>query len=493
MNWKIFFLIFFLAIVGVIWGAHLAVEPEVNYDIFQVINFPKVEEKNVAPEPLVLRDLLDMRKELLAASSTFIEINFPEMMLYYYKDGAEFRKYPVLARGNEPVWGGTPVGQYRISNKITQAFAFVEGLYMPYALQIYGKFWIHGVPYFPGGKKVYSVYSHGCVRLKDEDAKALFKITEPGMAILLIDRARDKYAYELSTSSVAVSDLGLVEGENEIASTTIPAQYSSSGIPFPNISAQKYLVADFENDFVFGSKNARDQVSISSLAKLMTGIVVAENVDLRRRIQIEKAMLGRGRQGTSGLEAGKRFRVIELLHPLLIESSDDAAEILSEFMGRDKTIKAMNDKAAAIDMRNTVFAGVSGADKETKSTAQDVYYLSRYLLYNMTPLLKLTRSVKTETFGEISVKISDYKNKNLFYNNANFLGGTVGQGEDGKKNGTFIFKLADKVKKPRYVSIVLLESSALKEDTQKIALWLNKNYDLSLFYSSSTLAAAIEE
>ena len=496
MNFKIFLTILFFSILGVVWGVFLSAEPEVTYDIFHAIKFPLVEEVIEPPEqPLVLRDLNDLRAGLIAASSTFIEINFPEMVLHYYKNGQEFRKYPVLARGNEPIWGGTPVGQYKISNKITQAFAFAEGLYMPYALQIYGKFWIHGVPYFPGGKKVYSTYSHGCVRLKDTDAKALFKITEPGMPILLVDRARDDYLYELSTSSApaADSEISLLAGDTAMATATPAAQYSSSGLPFPKITAQKYVVADFENDFVFASKGAKDQVPVASLAKLMTAVVVAENVDLRRSVQITKAMVERGYGQTKGLEDGKRLRVIELLFPLLIESSNDAAEILAEFMGRDKTIQAMNDKAAAMDMRNTIFKDVTGFDKETKSSAEDIYYLSRYLLYNMSPILKITRSKKTETFGAVNVKISDYKNKNIFSANPDFLGGKIGYTQEAGRTGTFVFKFADKYKKARYASVVLLGSSSLKDDTQRILSWLRRNYDLSLFTASSSIATATEE
>lgn len=322
---------------------------------------------------------------------------------------------------------------------------------MPYALHYYGKYYIHGEPYYSLGNKFYSPFSGGCLRLADKDAKEIYELTEINMPVLVIDKEKDHYKYSEAKFSI-----------------------------FPEISAASYLVADLDSGYVFREKDSSRQLAIASLTKLMTAVVVAENVDLRKSILIEEKMLSTY-GSTKGLELGKQFRVVELFYPLLIESSNDVAEALSYFLGREKTIRLMNDKAKNILMEQTEFVDPSGFDPGNVSTAKDLFYLARYILNNRPPILEITKGKKVRSFGEVDFKIEDLWNKNVFASDPTFVGGKTGFTLASKSTAVFIFRLSDQDGIERNILITLLGAKNNETDTQKIYKWLQENY----FYIAS--------
>ncbi|MDO8490002.1 MAG: L,D-transpeptidase family protein [bacterium] len=74
----------------------------------------------------------------------------------------------------------TPTGTFSIINKDPRAWSKLAGLWMPYWMGFKGgKFGIHELPEWPGGKKEGANHlgkpvSHGCIRLGIGDAKTLY-------------------------------------------------------------------------------------------------------------------------------------------------------------------------------------------------------------------------------------------------------------------------------------------------------------------------------
>jgi hypothetical protein len=403
------------------------------------------------PEPkkekVYLKDFLKFKEELVSAQSDFLEVNLYEMKISFYATGSLKNEFPILAKGDPQGWGGSASGLYQVISGNQASYSLAAEVYMPFALRYYGKYYIHGEPYYPGGGKRYTDATGGCVQLSDADAKAVYNLAEIGMPVLVIDKQNDGYEY--------------------------PAKKTSQ---FPEISAESFLVADLDSGFVFSKKDSKEKWPTASLAKLMTAIVAAENIDLRNSIQVTPAMLGAFGE-TSGLEAGKTFRVVELFYPLLIESSNDVAQVLSYFLGQQKTIKLMNEKAKAIMMENTTFVGPDGFSAENVSTAEDLFYLTRYILDNRPLLLEITKDNKVQAFGE--VRFENLNNKNLFFENDNFIGGKTGYLTASRYSGIFIFRFSAENNLERRIAIILLGSpkldegpDSLKGDTEEIINWL---------------------
>ena len=426
----------------------LAYEQKVEEDIsfiFSRIEFPKIEFPEEG-DPVFLELFEDMKARFILNKIDFLEVNLVEMKIVLYKDGFSIKDVPISRKGDADTWGGSAAGLYKILSGNKASFSISSDVYMPYALHYYGKYYIHGIPYYPGGVKFDSLFSGGCLRLNDEDAETIYELSELNMSVLIIDKKRDYY------------------------------QYPTEDITeFPKLSAKSYLVADLDSGYVFAEKNSLDPLPIASLTKLMTAVVVSENVNLKKSILIKEKML-EAYGSTEGLEVDERFRVVELFYPLLIESSNDVAEALSYFLGREKTIRLMNEKAKSILMKQTKFTDPSGFDLGNVSTTRDLFQLARYIFNNRPPILEITKGNKVRSFGSIGFDIEKFWNKNVFINDPTFVGGKTGYLKESKSTAVFIFRLPDKDGTERNISIILLGAQSNKIDTQKAYMWLLDNY-----------------
>ena len=444
-----FFKCFLIIILASFVGAGILVyEQEVEKEIslvFLGVEFPNIEfpEKD---DQAFLKLFEDIGEEFISDNIDFLKVNLAEMKASLYKEGLLVKEVPIVTKGNVDNWGGSASGLYKVLSGNKSSFSIGSGVYMPYALHYYGKYYIHGIPYYPGGVKLDSLFSGGCLRLKDEDAEDIYGLTELDMPVLVIDKERDDYEYM----------------KREITE-------------LPELSAKSYLIADLDSGYVFAEKDSSQLLPIASLTKLMTALVIVENVNLKRSILVEEKMLN-GYGSTKELEARKIFGVVELLYPLLIESSNDAAEIFSYFLGREKTIRLMNEKAKFILMNQTRFADPSGFDPGNISTAKDLFYLARYILNNRPPILEITKGNKVRSFGDISFDIEKFWNKNVFINDPTFVGGKTGFIQESKCTAIFIFRISNQKSIERNVVIITLGARNSKIDTQKAYMWLLDNY-----------------
>lgn len=400
-------------------------------------------------KPIYLKDFTDLKKEFILNKNNFIEVNFPEMKIRIYKGGMMAKEVQISARGDVKSWGGTAAGLYKVISKSKLSFSVVAEVYMPYSIHFYGKYYIHGEPYYPGGEKRITDITGGCVQLSDKDAEEIFNLIEREMPVLVIDKESDHYQYR--------------EGK---------------AVEPPGVSAQSFLAADLDTGFVLGEKEMSRQLPIASLTKLMTAVVVSENIDLRKSITITEGML-QAYGSTKGLERGKGFRIVELFYPLLIESSNDAAEALAAFLGKEKTLRLMNEKARSILMENTNFTDPSGFDPLNISTAVDLFQLARYVSNNRPPIWEITRGKTVQSFGPVSFNVSEFWNKNVFAFDPNLVGGKTGFIKQSEYTAIFIFQFLDGDQEIRNITIIILGSDNLETDTQKIYKWLEEEYNLS--------------
>ena len=405
------------------------------------------------PNTMVLDRFGEMRADLIAKGTEFLEINFSKDTVLKYENGAVVKEVPVLAQGDPQGWGGTPAGLYEVLAKYKNAFSDIAQVYMPYAIHFYGKYYVHGEPYYPWGEKTGADVSGGCIQLQDDSARQIYELVGKGLPVLVVDKENDGYVY----------------GATNVLSP-------------PLVSAAAYLVADLNSGFVFAEKNSQDALPIASITKLMTALVVAENVDLRKSVEITAKMLEAYGE-TDGLEEGVRYRVVELFHPLLIASSNDAAEAVAGFLGRERTIRMMNEKARAMLLRDTVFTDPSGFDPGNISSAQDLFYLARYIVNNRPPLFEITKGKEVRSYGEVRFPKEDLWNKNVFAADSSFAGGKTGYIVVSKHTGIFLFNFLTRENEMRTIAFVLLGSDNDKLDTQQLYAWLQQNYQLSPNYS----------
>lgn len=150
------------------------------------------------------------------------------------------------------------------------------------------------------------------------------------------------------------------------------------------ISAKSAILIETQSGKIAYAKNENLRLPMASTTKIMTAIVVLENLQLDKKVTIEPCMTGI--EGSSiYLQAGETLTVEELLYALLLESANDAAVALA--LTVSKTIEdfaeMMNIKAAQLGLTDTHFTNPHGLDdSEHYTTARELGIIAAYALEN---------------------------------------------------------------------------------------------------------------
>ncbi len=152
-----------------------------------------------------------------------------------------------------------------------------------------------------------------------------------------------------------------------------------------SLSATSAILVDGESGRVLWEQNADEPRLIASVTKLMTALVAAEHLDdLSDTVSVQADWLGA--EGSSiYLAPGEQVTYECLLYGLLLESGNDAANVLAcSIAGSIEGFALrMNEKAAELGMAHTSFENPSGLDGERHySTARDLAVLASACLNN---------------------------------------------------------------------------------------------------------------
>lgn len=148
-------------------------------------------------------------------------------------------------------------------------------------------------------------------------------------------------------------------------------------VPLKDIDGWAVISTELPENKVLYEKDIFTPHPIASISKLMTGLVVADNLALDEEVKIgQKAVSTEGDEG--GLVVGETLTVKQLLYAMLLESSNDAAVALMEDFDLHRAkkgytlIAAMNKKAQELNLASMSFEDPTGLTPHNVSDAQDV-------------------------------------------------------------------------------------------------------------------------
>lgn len=149
----------------------------------------------------------------------------------------------------------------------------------------------------------------------------------------------------------------------------------------PEISAKSGLIYDLTSKKVLFSKNPKEKLPMASLTKIMTAIIALEAPRKNEYVVSSDDLVG---EDSMGVSVGEKYSLDELLYGLILTSGNDAAETLAgNFYGkRDKFIKAMNDKAKTLGLKDTHFTNPTGleGDGDQYTTSYDLLVITNYAM-----------------------------------------------------------------------------------------------------------------
>ncbi|MFR0733701.1 MAG: D-alanyl-D-alanine carboxypeptidase family protein [Oscillospiraceae bacterium] len=125
------------------------------------------------------------------------------------------------------------------------------------------------------------------------------------------------------------------------------------------------------------AKNIDTRREPASLTKVMTCLLALAHGNLTDSITVSQEALDDldPAGSSSGLMAGEVFTLEQLLYCLMIESANDAAPVIAEYVAGSEPafVEMMNQKAAELGCTGTHFANTHGLhDEEHYTTARDL-------------------------------------------------------------------------------------------------------------------------
>ena len=231
------------------------------------------------------------------------------------------------------------------------------------------------------------------------------------------------------------------------------------------------MAADLGTGEILVEKNKDKVFPIASISKIMTALVTVESKDLEQISTVSKRVLNPNLGQRGGLRLNEKFKTATLLYPLLLVSSNNASEVLSERNDRVKFMKAMNDKAKDIGLQKTSFEDPSGLSPKNISTPTELFKLAQYVKINHPEIFEITK-VPKYSFGTHT-----WFSSSQFLGVEEYEGGKTGYTDPAMLTMLSIFKVKFQGGISRNIGIIVLRSSDRKTDVLKILNYVKNNFD----------------
>lgn len=156
---------------------------------------------------------------------------------------------------------------------------------------------------------------------------------------------------------------------------------------FPLYVNASSIVMDMDSKRVLFNNGGDEKKLIASTTKILTSMVVINNVSLNDIVTIDESVLKSYGSGIY-VEVGEKMSVEDLLYGLMLRSGNDAAMALACYVGGsiEGFAMMMNELSESLGMSNSHFINPSGLEDEQGngniSTAKDMGILMSYAMKN---------------------------------------------------------------------------------------------------------------
>lgn len=255
------------------------------------------------------------------------------------------------------------------------------------------------------------------------------------------------------------------------------------------VFAGSSVVIDVDSGTILYYDKGRSHMPIASLTKMMTAVLVMENVaNLDDPVTIDnEALSADGTKvgcptsvlcNSERLHSGEKITVKDLLTAMLLDSANDAAVALGKHIAGSQEAfgKMMNEKAKELNLGDSHFCNPSGLDVE--GCYSSAYDLARIAAYSMKYDI-IWKIMRTE---ETSVRSCDGKYEHLLKNTdmllgqiPNCLGGKTGFTYNAGKS--LMLAASDPATGKHKIIAVILNDNNRWEDMRNLVDWTFSNFD----------------
>lgn len=245
------------------------------------------------------------------------------------------------------------------------------------------------------------------------------------------------------------------------------------------LKAKSAVLMDAASGQILYENNSNEKLPIASVTKVMSMLLIMEAIDsgkigLKDTVTASEYASGMG-GSQAYIEPGEQYSVHDALKAIALHSSNDVTVSMAELVAGSEEgfVVQMNEKAADLGMKNTMFRDCTGlTDEGHYSSAMDIAIMSRELITKHPKILEYT-SIYTDSFRNGEFDLTNTNRLVKFYN-----------GCDGLKTGFtraagFCLSATASRNNMRLISVVLAEpdSNTRFAETRKLLDYGFANYE----------------
>ncbi len=262
-----------------------------------------------------------------------------------------------------------------------------------------------------------------------------------------------KLADSIQTTSLAVSASAISLGASQVEPINHSRGPNSTQSPInknqkkqatePTLKATEYLAKTLDGDSkILLERRRGGRWPIASITKLMTAVVAREKIPAETIVGISAAAASTEGQA-GGIMSGEEFTRDDLIKAMLMVSSNDAAEALAEYYGREAYIQAMQAKAKELKMSDTTFGDPTGLSYLNQSTPEDLEKLALYILAIHPQIFTTSTELQSDILDLKSGSKRHLVNINSLSSQSAFLGGKTGFTAEAAGNLLSLFRFGN--------------------------------------------------
>lgn len=263
---------------------------------------------------------------------------------------------------------------------------------------------------------------------------------------------------------------------NELVLLELPAKLvvkiqDFDQLPAPFLTARAAVAIDLKTGAILFARDHQEELAPASVTKLLTALVARDVYFLDQVLVVDQNLFVPG--NSIAFTAGEEVSVANLIKALLIQSGNDAAEILAlnHPEGYQGFINQMNEHASALGLTNSHFLNPSGLDAPGHhSSALDISILFNQALRD--PYLNL---VLSQSVADI-VDSSGLQARRLYNTNQLLWAGRALAGKTGTTQaaGEVLTTLIEV--EGQKVIVTVFGSQDRYQDTLSLSSWLQSAY-----------------
>lgn len=187
----------------------------------------------------------------------------------------------------------------------------------------------------------------------------------------------------------------------------------------PVLSAQAALLMDFDSGEILYEVNAHQRRYPASTTKILTALLLIENVPPDDTIQCRDAFIEQVGESSLHVKPGEKFTAQDLTYGFLLRSGNDAGVLIAEHVGGSVPgfVRRMNERAREIGATESHFVNPHGLhDPRHYTTAYDLAQIARTAMQNprFADAVRLPRRTIQRSIRR-SDRVIIARSKRLFY------------------------------------------------------------------------------